>query len=330
MLYGPSGVGKSSVLQAGVVRQIRDENSAARSSGSAPSRPSSPTSRSGATTRTRRWRAAVSTRRSRRVPTTPSGRRPGRDDIAGEDLRPCPQTARVDLLLILDQFEEFFLYHQPDSRSSPSCSLELTERGTRVNVLISIREDALARLGRVRGRIARRSSTTRLRLDHLDEDRPEAAIRKPLRTLQREPARGPAVRDRGRAGRGAVAAGPDRPGPGRLHPGGGDRALPWRPRAEPRTGADRGAVPPARADAAVGRGGRSQGPRMLRLSTLRELGRRPGDRPAAPRPGDARLLAAGDGRAGRCVRAPRHAVRLQDRAPAQRPGRVQRAGPGRR
>ena len=35
VLYGPSGVGKSSVLQAGVVRQIRSENRPGASSGSA-------------------------------------------------------------------------------------------------------------------------------------------------------------------------------------------------------------------------------------------------------------------------------------------------------
>ena len=55
VLYGPSGVGKSSVLRAGVVRHIRDENAAPARAVRRPSRRWWPTSRSGATTRTPPW-----------------------------------------------------------------------------------------------------------------------------------------------------------------------------------------------------------------------------------------------------------------------------------
>ncbi len=52
----------------------------------------------------------------------------------------------VDLLLILDQFEEFFLYHREASDEFAAGLDRLSERGNRVNVLVAIREDALALL----------------------------------------------------------------------------------------------------------------------------------------------------------------------------------------
>ena len=60
--------------------------------------------------------------------------------------------------LILDQFEEYFLYHGADD--SPLLQ-ELPEllANTRVNVLISLREDALARLDVFKARIPASSAT---------------------------------------------------------------------------------------------------------------------------------------------------------------------------
>ena len=61
-----------------------------------------------------------------------------------------------DVLLVLDQFEEYFLYHG-DEEGERTLFEELPRalnRGTsQANVLISIREDAYARLDRFKGRI---------------------------------------------------------------------------------------------------------------------------------------------------------------------------------
>ena len=64
-------------------------------------------------------------------------------------LRDQSQRTASDLLLVLDQFEEYFLYH-PDESGPGSFAHELvavlTTPALRVNVLLALREDALARL----------------------------------------------------------------------------------------------------------------------------------------------------------------------------------------
>ena len=176
VLFGPSGVGKSSVLQAGVVRKIRDENSLR-------------VERSRAVdfvaAYLKDWRddpfAAVRAGCRDAYSTVPRAERLVDQDgqHAGEELFGFRRPAGVHLLLILDQFEEFFLYHQHDSLSFAEFLAGLTERGNRIHVLISIREDALARLGDFEAEIDE-VLDNRLRLDHLDRKSAEAAIRKPL------------------------------------------------------------------------------------------------------------------------------------------------------
>ncbi len=178
VLYGPSGVGKSSVLQAGVVRQIRDENVRRFE-------------RYGAAETVvaylKEWRddpyaALVAAVREAfaAMPgaTTPLPERSPEDDVAEEILALRSQRG-VDLLLILDQFEEFFLYHRNEAESFAELLDRLTERGTRINVLVSLREDALALLDEFEADIPAVFDNT-LRLEHLDARAAEAAIRSPL------------------------------------------------------------------------------------------------------------------------------------------------------
>ena len=63
---------------------------------------------------------------------------------------------RSELLLVLDQFEEYFLYH-PDEDGDGTLALELPRAVTRENLrasfVVSIREDAYTQLDRFEGRI---------------------------------------------------------------------------------------------------------------------------------------------------------------------------------
>ena len=86
------------------------------------------------------------------------------------------------LFLVLDQFEELFLYHAHDG-AGRDFERELTEvlrrRDVPANVLISIREDALARLDRLQARVPGLLDNL-LRVEHLELDAARSAIERPL------------------------------------------------------------------------------------------------------------------------------------------------------
>ena len=85
------------------------------------------------------------------------------------------------MYLVLDQAEEYFLYHADDS--GPGSFAEalpaLLSAPYRVNVLVSLREDSLAKLDRFTGRIPGLFANT-LRLDRLDRRAAHAAIVRPV------------------------------------------------------------------------------------------------------------------------------------------------------
>ncbi|MCA1656746.1 MAG: hypothetical protein LC713_03390, partial [Actinobacteria bacterium] len=96
-----------------------------------------------------------------------------------DSLAEAASRAGGDLYLILDQFEEYFLYHEQD-RSFVAALAELSGRpGLRVNVLIGIREDALALLDTFKPVIPNLLSN-RLRLHRLSRDAGETAILGPV------------------------------------------------------------------------------------------------------------------------------------------------------
>lgn len=191
LLYGPSGVGKSSVLRAGVVHHLEviaaeDEALSARL---APV--------SGDPEVARRELAVAVFRSWRDPPLVPlmeavrlSARGgPGRADLPAwfpgtsvvETLRGWTKSVRT-LLVVLDQFEDYFLYHPegaPDGGFADELARILTTPDLRVNVLLSIREDALAKIDRFKGRIPGLYDNY-LRIEHLGSAEAREAMTAPL------------------------------------------------------------------------------------------------------------------------------------------------------
>src|SRR5581483_9575316 len=110
----------------------------------------------------RRWRPGVAERGAR------AGRRSG---VGGT------------LLVILDQFEEYFLYRSREARGSTfadELARCVNRSDLRANFLLAIREDAYAGLGELfKGRIANVYGNY-LHLEYLDRDAAREAIVKPL------------------------------------------------------------------------------------------------------------------------------------------------------
>ena len=162
ILYGASGVGKSSLLHAGVVHDLHEQvraNAAGAVGADAvrdlrvqrlARRPAARARRGDAGGRASRRSAARSCRRGSR---------------ASRSSRPSARwTERVrPLLVVLDQFEDYFLYHA-DEDGEGTFAVEfprlVNEPNLRVNFVLSLREDAWAKLDRFEGRIPRCSRTT--------------------------------------------------------------------------------------------------------------------------------------------------------------------------
>ncbi len=83
------------------------------------------------------------------------------------------------MLLVLDQAEEYFLYHSDEGGLAEELPELVTRPGLRVRVLLCLREDALAKLDRFKGHIPNLFGNY-LRLDHLDRRSARAAIEGPV------------------------------------------------------------------------------------------------------------------------------------------------------
>jgi WD40 repeat protein len=165
VLYGPSGVGKSSLISAGVVPELdgfRDEFF---------------------TIVFQHWRddpvVSLNEEFGRILGTA---ERPDSRGLA-ESLVWWEEKVGRPLLLIFDQFEELFLYHPseegPESFTS-GLPEALADPWLRANFLLVLREDALAKLDRFKGRVPKLFSNY-LRVSHLDWQEGREAIEGPLR-----------------------------------------------------------------------------------------------------------------------------------------------------
>jgi hypothetical protein len=171
LLYGPSGVGKSSVINAGVVHELRAEAARTKAVRGTPDF---------AVIVFYTWRddpmASLEAAIAREVGEPPQG------DSFAERIGHWTKAIDGDLLVILDQFEEYFLYHS-NADGPGTFAVEfpnaVNRRDLRVSFLVSMREDSIAKLDLFKGRIPNLFDNY-LRIDHLERDQARDAIVKPL------------------------------------------------------------------------------------------------------------------------------------------------------
>jgi WD40 repeat protein len=165
VLYGGSGVGKTSVIQAEVIPRIRAGDAAVALF--------------------RQWQPGFQPLLRECI-----RQAAGVEAVDGTDQpfdRFVQQVARAagrPLFLVFDQFEEYFLYHA--ARPGPSgfeaeLARAINQRGGQVNFLVCLREEGLAKLDRFRARIPHLMSNL-LRLEPLDLEGARQAITGPLAT----------------------------------------------------------------------------------------------------------------------------------------------------
>jgi WD40 repeat protein len=218
LFYGASGVGKTSLLRAGVVHDLRRHlhEHATRRVERAPfavcvfsSWRDDPLA---ALMDTIRVAASEALHGEEVAPWQPG-------DAVAETLRSWTERVRT-LLVVLDQFEDYFLYHPDEDGEGtfagafPSI---VNDPNLRVNFLLSIREDALAKLDRFKGRVPRLFANY-VRIEHLSRAAARDAIEGPIREWNRrlspqeppyalEPALVEAVIDAAAAGKLALGRG---------------------------------------------------------------------------------------------------------------------------
>lgn len=165
VFYGASGVGKSSVLLAGVVPRLREEP------------------RTAVVVVFNNWQADDFREALKGQIARDAG--VSTVDIAlplDEFLAQTQRAVAMPMLIIFDQFEEYFLYHPPSPNADSfeaAFARAINRRDVRVNFLLSLREDGLSKLDRFQGRIPTLLNNL-LRLEHLDRKAAEEAITKPL------------------------------------------------------------------------------------------------------------------------------------------------------
>ena len=170
VLYGASGVGKSSVLRAGVFPRLR-------------------TSERTAVVIFDGWaeKTPLDTLKTKCLEAIGAATANGelQFDMSlplDEILFSATESFGGTLLVVLDQFEEYFLYH-PETEKDNTFDEEFARAVNReeidANFLVAMREDSLSRLDRFRARIPNMLSNA-LRLRHLDAASAHDAMRKPL------------------------------------------------------------------------------------------------------------------------------------------------------
>ncbi len=197
LLHAESGVGKSSLLRAGVawrIRRLADDMLARH-------RPvrSIPVVFSA-------WKddpvvelmASVRTAIGPYLDGHPAPELP--DDRLDATLEAASGAVNANLLIMLDQFEEYFLYRSREpvpERFADELARCINRTDLRANFLIAIREDAYAGLGDLfKGRIANVYGNY-LHIDYLDRASGEKAIREPIEVYnsQRDPAEQVSLQD---------------------------------------------------------------------------------------------------------------------------------------
>lgn len=185
VLYGETGVGKSSVLRAGVAHSLR---ALARSNVEERGRPEL------AVAVFDRWRddpvtGLVEAVREAVVDACGADVSAPDDGRLADRVQAWAELLNGEIYVILDGVEEYFLYH--DEETGPgSFAAEFPEAvrrpGLRVSFLVALREDALGKLDRFKASIPNLFGNY-LRLDHLDRDAGRRAIVGPVEQYNEEP-----------------------------------------------------------------------------------------------------------------------------------------------
>jgi Novel STAND NTPase 1 len=179
ILYGPSAAGKSSLLRAGVVRELLDRMDSSRRLLGQPDL---------AFVYHATWEGDVHERLCTAV-------RDALRHVRPDALEKIPARARLsellthavritqgDFFLILDQFEEYFVY-QPEQNEPPIFERELADAITRphlpVGFVIALRDDELSRLDRLKPLVPSLLSNP-VSLRRLTADQARQAITAPL------------------------------------------------------------------------------------------------------------------------------------------------------
>jgi len=176
VLYGPSGVGKSSVLRAGVIHRLRAEALANVEERGHPEFVAAVFD-GWSDDPAASLREVVHDALSVQFGSALLDER--EEERLGDTLDRWTQALACDLLLVLDQAEEYFLYHPEEAGFADELPELVTRPGLRVRVLLALRDDALAKLDRFKGRIPNLFSNY-LRLDHLERNAARDAIVKPV------------------------------------------------------------------------------------------------------------------------------------------------------
>jgi len=170
VLYGPSGVGKTSLLRAGVARRVR-ELGGLRAVGRGPDLACVVFS-SWAGDPARALAEAIEAEVAPLV--SPIAPRPPAGVSLAEVVEHWTVVLDGDLCLVLDQLEEYFVYHDAQALVEELAAVVLRP-DLRANVLLSLRDDALADLDVFKARIPTVFANS-LRLDRLDRQAATAAI----------------------------------------------------------------------------------------------------------------------------------------------------------
>ncbi|HTW46419.1 MAG TPA: hypothetical protein VMD92_00650 [Acidobacteriaceae bacterium] len=188
LVYGASGVGKSSVLRAGVLHHLRLLSEQNMSDLGTPKF---------VAVYFNSWKEdpVLALKMSVQDTVRPwVAERPlvssASETSLAQVLRVCSERANATLLVVLDQFEEYFLYHSSPGEKSPfdvELAQAANEPGLHANFVISMREDMLAQLDRLKGKIPNILGNY-LRIDHLDREAARSAIEKPLQWFNTQPA----------------------------------------------------------------------------------------------------------------------------------------------
>jgi hypothetical protein len=193
VLYGPSGVGKSSILRAGVVKNLRERKDVLPIVfGYWQSDPFIELKISIAQNVLRLVSKQMRTRKNvketlfliEKIAEGHSPRRmphiePGYGGPLVDFITRCSKLIRRRLMIILDQFEEYSLYHPENDRFAYQLPRAIAITDLSVSFLLSLREDAVAQLDRFEGHIPTLFNNFR-RVDHLDRQAARRAITEPI------------------------------------------------------------------------------------------------------------------------------------------------------